>query len=94
MLLVILSKLEKAYPTLSSYDLKNIYKLLKDKDYFKLTIFEIMNIIQREASIKITENKYNDTNDPADYAYNFPVEFLDSIDPDYINNEHLRIMKY
>jgi hypothetical protein len=90
----LLSKLEKAYPTLSSYDLKNIYKLLKDKDYFKLTIFEIMNIIQREASIKITENKYNDTNDPADYAYNFPVEFLDSIDPDYINNEHLRIMKY
>ena len=96
---VLLSSLEKAYPALQSNDLKKIYKYLKDENYFQLTIFEIMNVIQREVSIKITEKKYNNENynndnDFGNYTFNFPMELVDSIDTDYINSEHLLIMKY
>ena len=96
---VLLSSLEKAYPALQSNDLKKIYKYLKDENYFQLTIVEIMNVIQREVSIKITEKKYNNENynndnDFGNYSFNFPMELVDSIDTDYINSEHLLIMKY
>lgn len=102
----LLNTFEKAYPGLPSInDYKEIYKLIKEKN-FDLSIFEIMNIIQREVSIKITECKSNNNNKfinknndndiidiDYDNEYNFPVEFIDIIDPIYINNEHLNIMK-
>ena len=99
----LLAIFEKAYPDLSSINyFKQIYKLIKEK-YSELSIFEIMNIIQREVSIKITEDKYNnkkpkEINNINDYdynnEYNFPIEYLDIVDPIYINNEHLHILKY
>ena len=93
----LLEKLKKAFPLISSEDdFKRIYKKLKDKNYFELTIFEIMNIIQREISIKITENNYNNKkyiNEFNNYLYKFPIEYMDIIDHIYINNEHLQIME-
>jgi len=89
----LLSSLMKAFPGLpceKSY--KAIYKYLKDKNYFNLTIFEVMNIIQKEVGIKLTENRYKNK-EFNDYAYNFPIEFLDIVDPAYMNEEHLFIMK-
>jgi hypothetical protein len=53
-----------------------------------------MNIIQREISIKITEYNHNNKEDFNNYSYNFPIEYMDIIDPVYINNEHLQIMKF
>jgi len=89
----LLSSLKKAFPGLPSTNkYKEIYKYLKDNNYFKLTIFEVMNIIQREVGIKLTENKCKNK-EHNDYAYNFPIEFLDIVDPAYINKEHLFIMK-
>ena len=90
-------KFEAAYPELSfsRNEYKKIFALLTKNNYFDLTIFEIMNIIQREISIKITENKYNNKyyefkND----AFNLPFELLNIIDPVYINTEHLKIIKF
>ena len=84
----LLSSLENAYPDLSSTnEYKKIYKYLKDNKCFDLTIFEIMNIIHREVSIKLTEYKY------ANNFLNFPSELLDIFDPIYSNSEHLKIMK-
>ena len=89
----LLSSLMKAFPGLpSDNSYKAIYKYLKDKNYFNLTIFEVMNIIQREVGIKLTENRYKNK-EFNDYAYNFPIEFLDIVDPAYMNEEHLFIMK-
>ena len=85
----------KAYPELSEYNISEIYKSLNNEDCFDLTIFELMNIIQRKVSMILTENKYNDKDE--NYGdknvYNIPIELLDLTDPDYINNEHLLIMK-
>ena len=93
----LLTKFEKSFPNISSpNEFKKIYKFLKDKNYFELTIFEIMNIIQREISIKLTEYNYNnkeDINNYNNYLYNFPMEYININDPVYINNEHLQIMK-
>ena len=95
----LLSKFEKAFPELSCSpnEYKKIYKYIKNNNYFDLTIFEIMNIIQRKISIKITENKYNNkdyNNEFQNYTYNLPIELIDIVDPVYINTEHLKIMKY
>ena len=87
----LLSSLKQAFPGLpSTNNYKAIYKYLKDENYFNLTIFEVMNIIQREAGIILTKNRYKNNES---YAYNFPIEFLDIADPVYINKEHLFIMK-
>ena len=89
----LLSSLIKAFPGLPSINkYKGIFKYLQDKNYFNLTVFEVMNIIQREVGNILTENRYKNKENN-DYAYNFPIEFLDIVDPVYINNEHLFIMK-
>ena len=91
----LLLNFEKAYPELTTYNIKKIYKTLKNEDCSDLTIFELMNIIQRKVSIILTENRNNDKeeNYSDKNAYNIPIELLDLTDPDYINNEHLLIMK-
>ena len=92
----LLSKFKAAYPELSfsPNEYKKIYALLKNNNYFDLTIFELMNIVQREISIKITQNKYNNKYEFKNYAFNFPYELLDIVDPVYINTEHLKIIKF
>ena len=93
-----IKKLKEAFPGLSSsVEYEKIYKLLENENCFELSIFEIMNIIQREVSIKMTENNSNNKklfNENNNYAFNFPIELIDIVEPLYINNEHLKIIKF
>ena len=93
----LLTSFQNAFPYLYfPKDFKIIYKYLKDNKCFELTIFEIMNIIQREASIKLTEHRYlnkEQKNEYDNYSFFDPCELLDVFDPVYSNSEHLKIIK-
>jgi hypothetical protein len=77
--------MKKAYPGITQLECANVFKKVKNNT--SKTIFEIMNLIQREISMEITLNE-------ADQNNIIPIDPFEIIDTFYNNSEHVKIMKY
>ena len=81
--------LEKSYPGLSKLSYAEVYSNVLSECLSELTTFEIMNLIHKEISIQKTLKRNNQNIE----IFDFPVETIDIIDPLFINQDHLSILK-
>ena len=85
----IINEMKSAFPGFTQLECASIFKKIKSST--AQTIFEIMNLIHKEISIKITLKEYCNKNKS---AYLTPVDPFEIVDKIYSNPEHVKMMKY
>ena len=85
----IINEMKSAFPGFTQLECASIFKKIKSST--AQTIFEIMNLIHKEISIKITLKEYSNKNKS---TYLTPLDPFEIVDKIYSNPEHVKIMKY
>ena len=85
----IINEMKSAFPGFTQLECASIFKKIKSST--AQTIFEIMNLIHKEISIKITLKEYSNKNKS---AYLTPADPFEIVDKIYSNPEHVKMMKY
>ena len=85
----IIDEMKSTFPGFTQLECASIFKKIKTNS--AQTIFEIMNFIHKEISIKITLKEYLNKNKN---AYLTPVDPFEIVDKIYSNPEHVKMMKY
>ena len=85
----IINEMKLAFPGFTQLECASIFKKIKSST--AQTIFEIMNLIHKEISIKITLKEYFNKSKNTYLTPSDPFEIVDKI---YSNPEHVKMMKY
>ena len=85
----IINEMKSAFPGFTQLECASIFKKIKSST--AQTIFEIMNLIHKEISIKITLKEFSNKNKS---AYLTPADPFEIVDKIYSNPEHVKMMKY